>query len=70
MLYKGSREVGHDIVSLNIQRGRDHGLPGYNAYRKFCNLPATSKFETFQDFISKTVSKQFVYFYYTGTLLV
>lgn len=53
-LYCDSHNYGLDIISLDIQRGRDHGLPSYNSFRKFCGLRSASSFDDLSDTISRS----------------
>ncbi|XP_061195730.1 chorion peroxidase-like [Saccostrea echinata] len=40
----GKPGTGNDLISTNINRGRDHGVPGYMEYRRMCKLPTSDSF--------------------------
>ena len=37
--------AGLDLGAINVQRGRDHGLPAYNAWRRRCGLTPVTTFD-------------------------
>lgn len=54
-LFKTSHAVALDLAAINIQRSRDHAIPGYNEYRRVCNLTFA---ETFDDLANEITSEE------------
>ena len=42
-----------DLVALNVQRGRDHGLPPYLEWRKICGLPRITNWQELSAVVEK-----------------
>ncbi len=44
LLFGNSGDGGQDLIALDVQRGRDHGIPDYNTLRVAMGLPAVTRF--------------------------
>ncbi|XP_029018196.1 eosinophil peroxidase-like [Betta splendens] len=65
-LFEFTANLAQDLASLNMQRGRDHGIPGYNAFRKFCGLSEPqSESDLAEVMKNRTLAKKFLALYGT-----
>ncbi|EFA01243.1 peroxidasin isoform X1 [Tribolium castaneum] len=44
-LFETAHAVALDLAAMNIHRSRDHAIPGYIEFRKFCNMTQVDSFE-------------------------
>ncbi|NWR60192.1 PERM Myeloperoxidase, partial [Bucorvus abyssinicus] len=65
-MFEQVQRIGFDLPALNMQRGRDHGLPGYNSWRQFCGLTQPSGLKTLTQVLrNHGLAKKFIELYGT-----
>ncbi|NXJ08990.1 PERM Myeloperoxidase, partial [Odontophorus gujanensis] len=65
-LFEQTEIMGLDLAALNLQRGRDHGLPGYNAWRHFCGLSQPQTVDELSEVLGNSkLAKKFMDLYGT-----
>lgn len=57
-LFTVAHAVSLDLAAINIQRSRDHAIPGYNDWRAYCNLTVAETFNDLKDEISSRVVRE------------
>uniref|UniRef100_A0A8C4F6R8 Eosinophil peroxidase n=1 Tax=Dicentrarchus labrax TaxID=13489 RepID=A0A8C4F6R8_DICLA len=65
-LFQAQGGMPLDLGALNLQRGRDHGLPGYGSWRRFCSLSVPNTTSDLAEILSNlTLANKFQLLYGT-----
>ncbi|BES88141.1 Animal haem peroxidase [Nesidiocoris tenuis] len=58
-----SKTFGRDLASINIARAREHGVPGYMAYRKFCGLDDMRTWDDMWNHLPNSTIRHYLHLY-------
>lgn len=56
---KRNKKFGLDLIALNLQRGRDHGLQPYTEYLKLCRGVTVKTFDDLKPFVRQAAIDQY-----------
>uniref|UniRef100_F7BJ77 Myeloperoxidase n=1 Tax=Monodelphis domestica TaxID=13616 RepID=F7BJ77_MONDO len=66
-LFQQTEVIGLDLAAINMQGSRDHGIPGYNAWRRFCGLSEPQTVEELGDVLENMdLAEKFLALYGTA----
>ncbi|MCL4126202.1 UNVERIFIED_CONTAM: hypothetical protein GTU68_019581 [Idotea baltica] len=57
------KKFGMDLAALNMQRGREHGVPSYNEFRHFCGLHPIRSWHELEGVMTNKTVKRYVDLY-------
>ncbi|XP_076327258.1 peroxidase-like [Tachypleus tridentatus] len=60
---KPPEPYGLDLISFNIARGRETGVPGYNDYREWCGLGRAKTFEDLEPLLNNNTALKYSQLY-------
>jgi len=67
-LFAEANKFGKDLFAINIQRGRDHGLRGYNEYREFFGMQRAKDFDELKEIPADVRAKLAVLYDYVDDI--
>lgn len=63
LFQKPGEQFGLDMAAINILRGREMGVPGYNYLREYCGLPRLKHFSDLYGLIQNNTIRRYMELY-------
>ena len=65
------KKFGMDLAAINMQRAREHGVPSYNEFRRFCGLHPMNNWHEMEGIMpNKTVRRYSEVYKYNQSIMI